>query len=147
MRFSSARAAGLVLLAALPAAAGCSRGPTFAEVSGTLKAGGKPLDKVQVEFWPEVSGPRSIGVTDKEGRFTLTSDDGKRPGAVVGPHKVVLVDLVPFAKIPVNMSRAVENIDIRSTRFGTQYADPNRTTLRKEVAAGRTNTFDLVAGP
>jgi hypothetical protein len=147
MRLSSARAAVLVLLAALPAAAGCSGGPTFAEVSGTLKAGGKPLDHVQVEFWPEVSGPRSIGVTDKDGRFTLTSDDGKHPGAVVGPHKVVLVDLAPYAKIPVNLSREVENVDLRSLRFGSQYADPTRTSLRKEVAAGRTNTFDLVAGP
>ena len=134
-------------LAGLIGLAGCNRGPAFAEVNGTLKAGGKPLENVQVEFWPLTSGPRSIGVTDKDGRFTLTSDDGKHPGAVVGPHKVVLVDLAPLAKIPVNMSRAVENIDIRSVRFGIQFADPNRTTLRKEVAAGRANAFDLVAGP
>jgi hypothetical protein len=135
------------VIAVLLAAAGCGRGPRFAEVSGTLKAGGKPLDNVQVEFWPEVSGPRSLGVTDKDGRFTLTSDDGKHPGAVVGSHKVVLVDLAPFAKVPVNMSRAVEDINLQSQRFGRQYADPTRTPLKKDVAGGRTNTIELAVSP
>src|SRR5262245_21223085 len=116
MRHASARAAGAALLAAA-LAAGCSRGPTFAEVTGVLKAGGRPLENVQVEFWPEVSGQRSRGVTDKEGRFTLTSDDGKRHGAVVGSHKVVLIDLNPYAKIPVNLSREVENVNLQSSRF------------------------------
>jgi len=142
MRRSIARA----LVIALLSAAGCSAGPTFAPVTGTLSVGGKPLENVQVEFWPRVSGPRSIGVTDKDGRFTLTSDSGRDPGAVVGPHKVVLVDLVPYANVPVNMPREVEKVNLASVRFGRQFADPNRTPLQKEVAAGK-NTIDLVAGP
>jgi hypothetical protein len=126
--------------------AGCSGGPTFAPVSGTLTVGGKPVENVQVEFWPEVSGPRSIGVTDRDGRFTLTSDTGKDSGAVVGLHRVVLVDLAPYSKIPVNLSRAVEKINLASLRFSSQFSDPNKTPLKKEVMA-RTNTIDLVAGP
>src|SRR5260370_32621542 len=104
--------------------AGCSGGPTFAPVAGTVAGGGKPLDNVQVEFWPQVSGPRSIGVTDKDGHFTLTSDNGNEQGAVVGSHKVVLVDLAPYAKVPVNMPREVEKVNLASVRFGGQFANP-----------------------
>lgn len=143
MRLSSLRAAGALLLAAGLTAAGCSGGPTFAEVSGSVKVGGKPMENVQVEFWPEVSGPRSIGVTDRDGRFTLRSQDGKRAGAVAGPHKVVLVDLSTYEKIPLNLSRQVENVDFSPKRFGVQYGDPNRTPLKREVKAGEANTFDL----
>ncbi|HEY2786676.1 MAG TPA: hypothetical protein VGJ05_17060, partial [Fimbriiglobus sp.] len=73
--------------------AGCSRGPTLAPVSGTVTLNGKPLANVQVEFWPEGSAPRSVGMTDQQGRFTLTTDGEGKPGAVVGSHKVVLHDL------------------------------------------------------
>jgi hypothetical protein len=134
------------LLSVFFAVTGCSGGPVFAPVTGTLTVGGKPLENVQVEFWPQVSGPRSLGVTDKDGHYTLTSDNGKEPGAVIGPHKVVLVDLAPYAKVPVNMPREVEKINLASVRFGKQFADPNRTPLQKEVGAGM-NTIDLVAAP
>jgi hypothetical protein len=142
MRRSIATAMIIVLLVVT----GCSGGPTFAPVTGTLTVGGKPLENVQVEFWPQVSGPRSIGMTDKDGRFTLTSDNGNDQGAVIGSHKVVLVDLAPYAKVPVNMPREVEKVNLASVRFGKQFADPNRTPLQKVVTAGK-NTIDLVAGP
>jgi hypothetical protein len=128
------------------ALSGCSDSPTFAEVSGTLTAKGKPLGNVQVEFWPEVSGPRSIGVTDKDGKFTLTSDDGKRSGAVVGSHKVVIVDLDTYANVPVNRPRDVEKVDLKSTRFGPKYSDPNRTLLKATVESGKENVIELDAG-
>ena len=99
-----------------------------------------------MEFWPQVSGPRSLGVTDKEGRFTLTADDGKSPGAVVESHKVVLIDLASHAKAPVKMPREVEKINLASTRFGKQFADPNKTPPKKEVVAGET-ALDILASP
>src|SRR5262252_2054040 len=100
-----ARAALAGCAAALVTLTGCSGGPEFAQVTGTLKANGKPLENVQVEFWPEVTGRRSIGVTDKDGKFSLATDDGARQGAVVGSHKVVLVDLAAYANVPVNRPR------------------------------------------
>jgi len=142
MRSSLASTMVVVLLSVV----GCARGPTFAPVSGTVTMAGKPLENVQVEFWPQVSGPRSIGMTDKEGRYTLTSDNGENVGAVVGSHKIVLVDLAPYAKVPVNMPREVEKVNLASVRFGRQFADPNKTPLQKEVTAGN-NTINLVAGP
>ena len=55
--------AGLTVLGAL-AAAGCHRGPALAEVNGTVKLNGKPLNRVIVEFLPDpdqgTSGPRSF---------------------------------------------------------------------------------------
>ena len=69
----------------------------------------------------------------------------KEPEAVVGSRKVVLIDLAPYAKIPVNMPRQVVKVNLASVRFGSQFAKPNKTPLRKEVAVG-TNTIDLVAG-
>src|SRR5437879_1216622 len=114
------RSFAVVIGFALLSAAGCSGGPAFAPVTGTVTAGGKPLENVQVEFWPQVSGPRSLGVTDKNGRFTLTSDNGEQPGAVIGSHKVVLVDLIPYAKVPVNLPREVEKVNLASVRFGPQ---------------------------
>jgi hypothetical protein len=143
MRRVNLRAAPVLLLAAGLAISGCSGGPEFAEVSGVLKAGTQPLANVQVEFWPEVSGPRSIGVTDKDGRFTLRTDDGKRAGAVVGAHKVALVDLAIYEKVPVNMTRAVENMDLKSRRFAEDYASAARTPFKREVAAGGANDIAL----
>ncbi|MCI0457859.1 MAG: hypothetical protein L0Z62_12905, partial [Gemmataceae bacterium] len=86
------RCAPVVLLVGLLALVGCTKGPQLAPVEGTVKLKGKALDRIQVEFWPEGNGPRSIGETDSQGRYTLMTDDGKRQGAVVGPHKVVLRD-------------------------------------------------------
>jgi hypothetical protein len=142
MRRSTAKTMAAMLLTMV----GCSGEPRLAPVTGTVTVNGKPLDNVQVEFWPQVRGPRSIGATDKDGRFTLTPDNGKGLGAVVGAHKVVLVDLAPYAKVPVNMPREVEKVNLASVRFGKQFADPNKTPLRKEVVAGE-NIIDLVAGP
>lgn len=84
---------------------------------------------------------------NKDGQFTLTTDNGKTAGAVVGSHKVVLVDLAASAKVPVNMPGAVENVDLKSVRFPDRIADPNRTPLKAAVTAGRTNTIDLQTGP
>jgi hypothetical protein len=87
-------AAGLVIGATLLAAAGCGRsGPTLAAVEGTLRWRGKPVSLVQVIFVPDedkgARGPRSTAVTDSNGRFQLSCDNGQ-PGAVVGPHRVVV---------------------------------------------------------
>lgn len=121
-------------------AAGCSGGPKLAEVEGVVKLNGKPLSGIQLEFWPEGSGPRSIGVTDEQGRFTLSSDDGKKKGAVVGKHKVVLKDVGVLGD--KFLGRAGENVDMtkgQKPRIGGQYADPTKTPLTRDVTTGKCN--------
>lgn len=65
-------------------------------VEGVLLKGGRPMDNMKVEFYPDresgVIGPRSFGVTDEQGRFRLQTDAGA-DGAVVGKHRVVLIDV------------------------------------------------------
>jgi hypothetical protein len=115
----------------------------MAEVEGTVKKDGKPLDQVQVEFWPEGSGPRSIAVTDASGKYVLKSDDGKRAGAVVGSHRVVLRDAGVWGG---RVGRKTEGVDLakgQKPRVSPLYGDAAKTPLKKSVAAGDKNTIDI----
>lgn len=118
---------------------GCGdAGPKMAEVEGTLKLKGKPLDKIQVEFWPVAGAPRSMGVTDAQGRFALTTDDGKRTGARVGTHKIVLKDVGVLGD--VFLGRAGENVDMtkgKKPQISDAYGDPEKTPLKREVTEGK----------
>ena len=127
------------LAAGVLALMGCSRGPNLAEVEGTIKLKGKPIDKIHVEFWPEGNGPRSIGLTDAEGKYSLTTDDGKRKGALVGHHKIVLRDTSVLGE--KFLGRKGEGVDMsqgRKARISAQYNDALKTPLKKEVTAGKT---------
>jgi hypothetical protein len=80
----------------LTVAAGCKPGPrfTFAPVEGTVTKGGKPLSDVLVIFYcdADTPGPRSVSEpTDAEGHFRMHTDAGD-DGAVVGRHRVCVVD-------------------------------------------------------
>jgi hypothetical protein len=136
-----------MLAVGLVALIGCGGGPNLAEVEGTLTSKGKPLDKIQIEFWPEKDGPRSMAVTDSQGRYTLKTDDGKRMGAVVGPHRIVLHDIgILGDKL---LGRRGENVDMaqgKKPRVSPQYSDANKTTLKKDVTAGK-NQIDLDVSP
>jgi hypothetical protein len=136
---------GMALLALLCAAAGCSGRPRLGEVKGTVLLKGKPLANVWVEFIPDApAGPRSTGSTDAKGRYTLVCADG-RPGALVGPHRVVLRDLDTLGD--KFLGRRAESVERKPSRLPDQYADVARTPLRKEVKA-EPQTIDLdVSGP
>jgi hypothetical protein len=128
----------------LAAIAGCGRGISMAEVEGVVTLNGKPVEKIQVEFWPSKEGPRSIGVTDSEGRYKLKTDDGTQPGAAVGKHSVVLHDVGIFGD--KFLGRGAEDVDIsngQKPRISSEYCDAARTTLQKEVVAGQKNQIDL----
>jgi len=126
--------------AAVLIAAGCSRGPELAPVTGTVTLNGKPLPNVQVEFWPETSAPRSTGMTDDQGRFTLVTDTGAA-GAVVGPHKVVLHDLAIYGEMGFR-PREDTNIKEKPARFPFRYTDARKSPLHYTVESGG-NRFDI----
>ncbi|MDY3553844.1 hypothetical protein R5W24_002958 [Gemmata sp. JC717] len=132
------RCSALALLATVSALVGCGGGPQLAEVEGVLKLNGKPLDKIQVQFWPEAGAPRSSATTNAEGRFVLKTDDGQRTGALVGWHKVVLKDVGVLGD--KFLGRAGETVDMakgKKAQISNAYSDPNKTTVRKEVTAGK----------
>jgi hypothetical protein len=134
-------------LAAVIASSGCGvGGPRMAEVEGTVTMKGKPLDQVQVEFWPTSDGPRSIGVTDSQGRYTLQADNGKSKGALVGSHRILLKDLSVFGgKV---LGRAGENVDLKgkAARLPAHVGDVQRTPFKKDVTSGK-NEINLEVSP
>lgn len=104
---------------------------------------GKPLDKIMVEFWPTSDGPRSFAETDSEGKFKLTTDDGKQVGASVGTHKVTLNDAGLFAKF---MGRAGEGVNMaegKKPRISGKLSNTETTPLKVIVDASKKNT-DIV---
>lgn len=138
----------LALLVGLLAVTGCG-GPHTVPVEGTVTVNGKPVDGILVEFWPEGSGPRSSGETDKEGRFSLKTDDGKRKGAVIGKHRVVLRDTGILGD--KFLGRAGEDVDMakgKKPRVGSKFSDVNTTPLKEDVTSDpKKNVFDLKATP
>ena len=145
LRLRIATAAPLVALLAL---AGCGGSRKLAEVQGTVKdKKGMPLDKIMVEFWPEGQGQRSSAVTDKDGKYTLMTDDGKHKGAVVGRHRVVLRDSGILGD--KFLGRGGEDVDMakgKKPRIAAKFGDSKSTTIIKDVASG-SNTIDLEATP
>ncbi len=141
----------LALLAlAIPACGGSSPGEV-AEVEGTVLWHKKPLPNVQVQFHPDNSrgtvGLRSCAVTDEQGHFVLAFDDG-RPGAVVGQHRVLLIE----TDEAVRGGKGNEHAGVagsrqnRTTRqiVGPAYSKIATTPLRREVTPGKqTINLDL----
>lgn len=136
----------LALAGALLFLLGCSQGPQYSEVTGTVKLQGKPLGEIQVEFWPESKGRKSTGITDAEGHYKLMADDGVQAGAVVGTHSVVLSDISIYGG--KFLGRAGETVDMaqgKKPRIPPEFSDIKSTPLKKkQVNAGKTVIdFDL----
>jgi hypothetical protein len=68
--------------------AGCGKSDSIVPVHGVLTFKGQPVTNAWIDFMPE-GGRMSSGQTDDQGRFKLTYD-AKRPGAIIGKHKVIL---------------------------------------------------------
>src|SRR5262245_34134306 len=73
----------------------CSSEPyKIAPISGRVTLDGKPVAKWAVMLQPVASGksinpgPGSAGVTDEDGRYTLTVIGKTTKGAVIGKHQV-----------------------------------------------------------
>ena len=76
------------------ALAGCGDKPKYVSVSGGVKVDGKPYKGAVVAFQPyaaagkaDAAGVGSTGLTDENGKYTLTATDGNA-GAIPGGHKV-----------------------------------------------------------
>lgn len=116
------RQSGPVIFVAIAfaAAAGCWR-PQMGTVAGRLTKDGKPVANAALTFVTP-GHPTSVGTTDADGRFTL-STRRLNDGAYAGQHAVVIR---------------------RDPPTGDPYEDPLKTPLKAEVIAGRHNVVDLV---
>ncbi|MBX7167740.1 MAG: hypothetical protein K1X74_15520 [Pirellulales bacterium] len=131
--------AGVLVLAAA-GLAGCARPVPLGEVTGTLTIAGEPAARILVQFLPDASagtvGPRSSGMTDERGHFALRCDD-RRPGAVVGRHRVVCEDLLLYNR-PRNEVAPTE-ISPFVSRVPARYGDAQQTPLQVEVGPAPQN--------
>lgn len=112
-------------------------------VSGKVTLDGKPVAKVRVVFQPHgtntsQSAAGSLGVTDAEGHFTLTTmTTPSQSGAAVGPHTV------QFAPAPALAQ--VDAIEPQPVVIAPELRAIVRQTATFEVIAGTENeaNFDL----
>lgn len=80
---------GVVGIACLMPAAGCSRRPTVVPVSGRVTFDGKPLEFGSVMLQP-TAGPAARGTIGTDGSFTV-STFAPGDGAIIGPATVRVV--------------------------------------------------------
>src|SRR5262249_41385592 len=117
-RFSMTRSklTGLLLGVLAVALAGCQSKPQFAPVEGTITKEGKPLAGVLVNFYPHPRNrrpPSPSTPTDEAGHYRLRSSWGGDDGAVVGPHRVCILDIRNgrrglFGRLPKNLANVKE---------------------------------------
>lgn len=145
--FLAAVFAVLVAAPLVVTTAGCgSKGPETAQVTGTITLDGKPLELIQVEFWPEV-GARAIGKTDDTGKYSMTLDGGK-PGASVGLTRVLLKDTWPMKDNVLSESGEwIDKSDGKRSRISSKYYDAEKTPLTFTVKRGEANVFDVEVDP
>jgi len=128
----------LLLSLALAALAGCGSSK-IAPVSGRVMLNGSPLARASVTFAPiggknnQEPGPSSAGITDADGRYTLSliGQDGR--GAVVGKHKVRIA-----------LQEELDTADDRPVKLKQLPLQFNgQTTLEFDVPPGGTDAADF----
>lgn len=90
--------APVLLVVALISSSGCGGGaadrPTTVPVSGTVAYKGQPIEGASVSFMVEGAPRVASGITDKDGKFHL-STFAFRDGAIIGTHKITVTKSAP----------------------------------------------------
>jgi len=122
---------GIALLAGL---AGCDRpgtAPTV-KVTGAVTYNGAPIEGVSVGFIPDKGRPAS-GLTDDEGRFTL-STFRTGDGAVPGKHSVSVTEGPPDTPPPMPGTPEAKMWRPPPPRFPRRYSDPRTSGFTADTA-------------
>lgn len=127
-----------VLAAVLLAGSGCGS-PDMAKVTGTVTFKGQPVRMANVLFMPQ-KRPMAGGLTDKEGRFSLTTRQ-PRDGTFVGSHKVVVVPWLPGVGDDPKAAAAADIPPADRTDIPTKFRAREASPLTAEVVAGKPNEF------
>lgn len=137
-------------------AVGCSPSPpVVVPLEGTVTLDGAPLPCARVEFVPDLKqfGAEygSTAVTDENGRFVLVCTLGKRPGAVVSTHKVLVTEYIPDelrATTPATQAKLAEyQARLKNRPIPDQYGSLARSPLTVEVKEAGTRDLKLTRGP
>lgn len=108
-----------------------SKQPQMAKVSGLVTFNGEPLSNAVLTFVSD-KGRAAAGVTDKQGRYVLTTFE-ENDGALPGQYRVTIAtQAAPTSK------RASD----APARIPAKYSDPQTSALMVEVRDG-VNQFDF----
>ena len=129
----------LAAVAAALAGAGCGGGPTMGRVSGTVSAGGKPLDAGTVTFIAtDGQRPNATGAIQPGGSYKLqTAEPGD--GAVVGEYHVAITDVDSTA---YNTDLPGAPVAKPKSAIPSTYQDAKTSGLTARVERG-SNKFDF----
>lgn len=122
---------------------GCGGQFQTADVSGVVTLDGEALSNASLFFQPQrrgsdpLVGPPSIGVTDEQGRYSLSTADGES-GAVVGNHVVSISTFESRMVDPQNSDR-VEVVS--KERVPAEYRSPSQ--LRFTVPSDGSDAADF----
>ena len=122
--------------------AGCNGGgaaaPKLAPADGTVTYKGSPLAGATVTFVPD-SGPLAMGVTDLQGKFTLST--GALPGVVVGNAKATVSMVAPgsggsssdFSKVPTTDAAREEYYKKAAEKMTAQQSGTDASSQPKSL--------------
>ena len=124
---------------------GCFGSATETLVNGTLKIDGQPMENVLVTFHP-VADPDAkkliaSGVTNADGEFTLTRDDGKEPNLSVGSYSVTLTEGgIPdsIAESDDPLAAQTYSLSLGHRPLPVVYSRHVDTPLKVDVVGGKT---------
>ena len=116
---------------------------------------GAPLACARVEFVPDLKqfGAEygSTAVTDENGRFVLVCTLGKRPGAVVATHRVLVTEHTPdeFRETtPATQAKLAEyRTKLKNRPIPDAYASLARSPLTVVVKEAGTQNLQLTRDP
>jgi hypothetical protein len=142
------RTHGLILMLGCSFAlglAGCTRGGPGKAVptSGTVVLeSGEPLANANVTFNSVSGGPMSFGKTDAQGRFSLTTADGKE-GAYPGQYTITLLVTGSVGEADKNMVSSEKAIlkerdrltRLPKTKIHANYGNAAKTPLKADIPA------------
>lgn len=121
-------------------------------VEGIVTMDGEPLALAHVTFYPvDEKGLEAYGSTDKNGKYTLTTDGGKEEGGALPGEYVVTVskrdvpDLGPTADPDPNKPVKPIKVQIAPLMTPEKYFNKETTDLKATVKSGNnTVNFSLV---
>lgn len=147
---------GLLVLFTVAGCSGSTDRPATYPVSGTVMYNGNPITGATVAFWGEGASKAATGVTDSEGKFTLSMFEAN-DGAVAGTHKITVTKSDPSAPPPADPDAMLNDPSMLTSQMQTQaaqrkapkdiiparYKDRSSTTLTETVSADGENVYVL----